>query len=123
MKNFYSARPSDASIEFAVYSSAGVLFEEARTGMLMQNDEWGALSLFKNGIIPGDFRTDFEANYTLTVQVENFEKNMAFTLTLPEEINFGEADPYCTGLSGTDNDVLRCDTDRATKTLKFTNAM
>lgn len=48
---------------------------------------------------------------------------MAFTLHLPAEIDFGDEDPYCTGLSGTDNKVLRCDTDRAAKTLKFTNAM
>lgn len=123
MKNFYSMRPSDASIEFAVYSSAGTLIEEQRSGMLMQNNEWGPLSLFKNGIIPGDFRTDFESNYTLSVNMENFEKNMAFTLTLPDQINFATDDPYCTGLSGTDNDVLKCETDRAAKTIKFTNAM
>ena len=48
---------------------------------------------------------------------------MYFTLTLPAEIDFGDEDPYCTGLSGVDNDVLRCDADRDAKTLKFTNAM
>ena len=55
--------------------------------------------------------------------MENFEKNMYFTLSLPAEIDFGDEDPYCTGLSGVDNDVLRCDADRDAKTLKFTNAM
>ena len=83
----------------------------------------GALSDVKNGILPGDWRSDFEANYTLTVQVENFEKNMIFVLTLPEEINFGDDDPYCTGLKGTNNDVLNCVADRDAKTLTFTNAL
>ena len=106
-----------------MYSEAGILYEELREGNDMANDEVGELSPVRNGIIPGDFRTDFEANYTLTVQVANFEKNMRFTLQLPEEIDFGDEDPYCTGLSGVDNDVLRCDTDREAKTLKFTNAM
>lgn len=70
----------------------------------MQNTEMADLSPIKNGIIPGDFRTDFEADYTLTLEVENFEKNMAFTLHLPEEIDFGDADPLCTGVSGLDTD-------------------
>ena len=43
---------------------------------MMQNTELGDLDAKKNGIIPSDFRTDFEANYTLTVEVGNFEKNM-----------------------------------------------
>lgn len=106
-----------------MYSSAGILYEEQREDMEMQNTETGELSTIKNGILPGDFRTDFEANYTLTVQVENFEKNMRFTLNLPEEIDFGDEDPVCLGLSGVDNDVLRCEADREAKTLKFTNAM
>lgn len=76
MKNFYNFRPSDESIQYYVYSADGILYEEIRDGNIMQNDETGLLSNIKNGIIPGDFRTDFEANYTFTVQVENFEKNM-----------------------------------------------
>lgn len=123
MKNFNSFRPADASIGFYVYSAAGILFEESVSGMMMANTETGALDATKNGILPSDFRTDFEANYTLTVEVGNFEKNMAFTVFLPAEIDFGDENPYCTGLSGTDNKVLRCDTDRSAKALKFTNAM
>ena len=61
--------------------------------MFMVNNETGSLSSVKNGIIPGDFRTDFETNYTLTVTMANFEKNMQFVLNLPEEIDFGDADP------------------------------
>ena len=123
MKNFNSFRPSDESIQYYVYSTDGVLYEELRDNNYMVNNVTGALSGIKNGIIPGDFRTDFEANYTFTIEVENFEKNMQFTLTLPDEIDFGDEDPYCTGISGVDNDVLRCEADREAKTLKFTNAM
>ena len=67
IKNFNSFRPSDDSVEYYVYSEAGILYEEKRDGMEMQNDEQGALSTVKNGIIPDDFRTDFETDYTLTV--------------------------------------------------------
>ena len=59
----------------------------------MTNNEVGRLDPAKNGILPGDFRTDFVSNYTLTIQVENFENNMQLTLYLPEEIDFDEADP------------------------------
>jgi len=76
MKNFNSFRPASSSIEYYVYSAAGILFEEKLTGMMLENDAVGELSSYKNGILPGDFRTDFEANYTLTVNVGNFEKNM-----------------------------------------------
>ena len=89
----------------------------------MVNTVVGKLEEKKNGILPGDFRTDFEANYTLTVEVANFEKNMQFILYLPPEIDFGAADPICLGLSGVDNEVLRCNTNRAEKSLTFTNAM
>ena len=123
MKNFNSFRPADASIGFYVYSAAGILFEEKVSGMKMQNTELGDLSATKNGIVPSDFRTDYEANYTLTVEVANFEKNMQFILYLPGEIDFGDENPYCTGLAGTDNKVLKCEADRGAKTLKFTNAM
>jgi hypothetical protein len=76
MKNFNSFRPASDSIEYYVYSEAGILFEEKLTGMILENNEVGALSTYANGILPSDFRTDFEANYTLTVNVGNFEKNM-----------------------------------------------
>ena len=122
MKNYHALRPSSESIEYYVYNSAGVLFEEQTTGMFMTNNVVGKLDPTKNGILPGDFRTDFASNYTLTIQVENFENNMHFTLFLPEEIDFDEADPVCIGLSGTDTDTLRCDTSRSTKSLTFTNA-
>ena len=89
----------------------------------MVNNETGSLSPTKNGIIPGDFRTEFETNYTLTVTMANFEKNMQFVLKLPDEIDFGDENPQCIGLAGTDNEVLNCDTDRELKTLTFTNAM
>ena len=84
----------------------------------MVNTGVGELVSAKNGILPGDFRTDFEANYTLTVEVANFEKNMQFILYLPAEIDFGAADPICLGLSGVDNEVLRCDTNREEKSLQ-----
>ena len=67
MKNNNSFRPSDESIEYYVYSNAGILYEEKVSDMFMQNEVRGILSDTKNGIIPDDFRTDFEANYTLTV--------------------------------------------------------
>lgn len=61
--------------------------------MLMANLEVGRLDPAKNGVLPADFRTDFAAAYTLTLQVSNFETNMVFTLFLPDEINFTEDDP------------------------------
>lgn len=67
MKNSNSFRPSEDSIEYYVYSSAGILYEELVSDMFMKNEVRGILSDTKNGIIPDDFRTDFEANYTLTV--------------------------------------------------------
>ena len=100
IKNFNSFRPSDSSIEYYVYSQAGVLFEEQTTGMFLTNDAMGDLNPNNNGIIPGSFKTDFEANYTLTVEMENFEKNMVFVLYLPDEIDFGDEDPICESLSG-----------------------
>jgi len=100
MKNFNSFRPSDSSIEYYVYSQAGVLFEEQTTGMFLSNDVMGDLASSNNGIIPGSFKTDFEANYTLTVEMQNFEKNMVFVLYLPNEIDFGDEDPFCESLSG-----------------------
>ena len=48
---------------------------------------------------------------------------MAFTLYLPDEINFTEDNPVCKGLVGTDIDVLRCTVDRDAKSLLFDNAM
>lgn len=33
----------------------------------MVNQKVGSLDANKNGIIPGDFRTDFASNYTLTI--------------------------------------------------------
>ena len=44
MKNFNSFRPSDSSIEYYVYSESGILYEENRSGMEMENDEMGELS-------------------------------------------------------------------------------
>ena len=123
MKNRNSFRPSDESLQYFVYSTSGVLFEEMTEDYYMVNNETSSLNSLKNGIIPGDFRTDFETNYTLTVAVENFEKNMQFKLNLPEEIDFGDENPACYGLAGTDNEVLNCETDRELKTLTFTNAM
>ena len=67
MKNNNSFRPSEESIEYYVYSSAGILYEEKVSDMFMKNEVRGIMSDTKNGIIPDDFRTDFEANYTLTV--------------------------------------------------------
>ena len=55
--------------------------------------------------------------------MNNFEINMAFTLYLPDEINFTEDNPVCKGLVGTDIDVLRCTVDRDAKSLLFDNAM
>ena len=123
MKNFYSLRPSTESIEYYVYSAEGVLFEEQTSGMTMANTEVGKLDPAKNGVLPSDFRTDFASPYTLTFQVSNFETNMVFTLFLPDEITFTEDDPQCFGVSGTDEDVLRCETQRSTRSLRFTNAM
>lgn len=37
MKNFYALRPSTTSIEYYVYSEAGILFEEKVSGMEMVN--------------------------------------------------------------------------------------
>lgn len=38
MKNRESMRPSDQSIEYYVYSKAGVLFEEKTKGMILKNN-------------------------------------------------------------------------------------
>ena len=92
-------------------------------GMIMTNNKVGLLDPSKNGVLPNDFRTDFATGYTLTVQVENFETNMVFTVFLPDQINFTDDDPQCLGISGLDNGVLRCETNRSSKSLKFTNAM
>ena len=48
---------------------------------------------------------------------------MQIELTLPPEINFGDDNPFCTGLKGTDIDVLNCVADREAKTLTFDNVM
>jgi len=71
-------------------------------------------------LVPDDFRSDFETNYTLSIQVFNFEKNMAFTLKLPKEIDFGDEDPTCSGLTGSSG-TLVCEIDRKKKTLFFPN--
>lgn len=44
MKNYNSFRPSSASIEYYVYSSDNVLFEEKVTGMEMSNNKTADLS-------------------------------------------------------------------------------
>ena len=123
MKNYHSFKPAEKSIEYYVYSSTGNLFEEYVDGIFLQNDTPGQLDALQNGILPGDFRTDFEANYTLTVNLNNFEKNMRIIMSLPEQISFGDEDPECTGLSGTSNAELICRADRTEKTLTFTNAV
>jgi len=123
MKNFYSLRPSTESIEYYVYTSASELFEEKTNEMFITNKKVGLLDPKKNGIIPTDFRTDFPSPYLLTLQVANFETNMVFTLFLPDQINFVEEDPQCFGISGTDNEVLMCDTNRSAKSLSFTNVL
>jgi hypothetical protein len=91
-------RPSTESIQYFVYSKAGILYEEATANMKMNNTEQGNLQQTLNGMVPGMFRTNFETNYTLTFQAQNFEKNMIITLSLPKEIDFGDEIPYCTGL-------------------------
>lgn len=63
------------------------------------------------------------SNYTFTVTLNNFEKNAKIVLELPEEIDFGEEDPECNGLSGLDVENLRCVADRSARTLSFTNAL
>lgn len=123
MKNFYALRPSTESIEYYVYTSAGVLFEEQTTGMTITNKKVGLLDKNLNGILPTDFRTDFPSPYTLTLQFSSFETDMAFTLYLPEEINFTEDNPSCYGISGTDNEVLRCDINRVAKSIRFSNVL
>lgn len=107
-------------MQYFVYSSAGVLFEEKTSGMDMQNTDLGALAPTSNGLVPDDFRQDFETNYTATIKVENFEKNMKFTLKLPKEIDFGAEDPKCTGLTGTSGPLI-CEINRTAKTLTFPN--
>jgi len=87
---------------------------------MLVNTEMGKLDANKNGLVPGDFRTDFETNYTMSIELANFEKSMVLTLYLPKEIDFGDENPVCTGLTG-NNDVLKCDTDRKAKTLTFRN--
>ena len=93
--------------------------------MLMVNTKLGTIDATKNGIIPKDFRTDSESAYTLTVDFDNFEQNMIFTVLLPPEVDLGVDDAFCTGVSGINiiNDVLRCSTDRTEKSITFSNAM
>jgi len=66
MKNRHSYRPADSSIQYFVYSQAGILYEEATSGMMMVNTQRGDLNVNQNGIVPGVFRTNFETNYTLS---------------------------------------------------------
>ena len=91
-----------------MYSQSGILYEEATTGMMMVNTQRGDLNVNQNGIVPGVFRTNFETNYTLSFNAENFEKNMIMILILPVEIDFGDELPLCTGVSGTSNTQLIC---------------
>ena len=56
--------------------------------------------------MPSDFRSDFQTNYTLSIKVENYEKNMAFTVAIPTEINFGGNDPQCSGLTGSTGSLV-----------------
>mmetsp|Transcript_36595 Transcript_36595/g.48051 ORF Transcript_36595/g.48051 Transcript_36595/m.48051 type:complete len:153 (+) Transcript_36595:332-790(+) len=88
--------------------------------MEMENTKSGELNPTLNGMVPDDFRSDFETNYTLSIQVENYEKNMAFTLALPEEIDFGDEDPVCSGLTGSTG-MLVCEANRKKKSLFFPN--
>ena len=107
-------------MQYFVYSTSGVLFEEKTSGMMLQNMELGTLSATLNGLIPGDFRSDFQTNYTLSLKAENYEKNMAFTVVLPPEITFGENNPACSGITGSSGSIA-CETDRSKKTLFFPN--
>ena len=100
-----------------------MLFEEVLNGMDMQNTEPGELDTYLNGIIPWDFRTDFESKYNLTVEFNQFEKSMYFILYLPDEIDFGEENPLCSVISGLDQDELTCTADRVAKSLTFTDAL
>ena len=120
VRNRDSLRPSDTSIEYYVYSSAGVLFEEKTSGMMMQNTELGELSVNVNGLVPSDFRADYSTNYTLSIKAENYEKNMAFTVRLPPEINFSSSLPACSGLTGNTGSLI-CKADVSKKTLHFSN--
>ena len=88
--------------------------------MDMVNTSPGLLKDTENGLVPDDFRSDFETNYTLSIQVNNFEKNMAFTLALPDEIDFGDEDPKCSGLTGS-RGALVCEVNRRKKTIFFPN--
>ena len=56
--------------------------------------------------------------------MENFEKAMAFTLELPNEIEFGQEDPNCSIISGNVNQVYTaCGANRELKTLTFASAL
>ena len=47
--------------------------EDLTEGFPIINNVPGNLSQYQNGLLPGDFRSSFETNYTLEVYLENYE--------------------------------------------------
>jgi hypothetical protein len=123
IKNPPSFQPTTESINYSVYTANGVLMEDLTEGFPIINNVPGDLSQYQNGLLPGDFRSSFETNYTLEVYLENYEQNMNIILTLPPEISFATDTIVCEGLQGTDSKNVTCLEDRENKQINFTDAV
>ena len=86
VKNPTSFEPTYESIRYSVYTADKILIEDLQEGFKITNTEPGPLSLYKNGLLPDDFRASFETNYTLEVFLLNYKQNLNIILTLPPEI-------------------------------------
>ena len=74
------------------------MIEDLQEGFTITNTEPGPLSIYKNGLLPDDFRASFETNYTLEVYLLNYKQNLNIILTLPPEVAFGTDTVFCEGL-------------------------
>ena len=123
VKNPPSFQPTPASIAYSVYTASGILIEDLTEGHPITNTEPGELSRYRNGLLPGDFRSSFETNYTLSVYVANYKQNMNIILTLPPEVAFATDTLSCEGLAGTDSANVTCLEDRENRRINITDAV
>ena len=91
--------------------------------MTVTNTIAGELSQFKNGLLPSEFKQNFNSNYTFEVSPVNYAQNMFIVLTLPKEIFFGSSNVNCYGLAGTDTENVTCSTDTRKKQITLTDAV
>ena len=73
IKNPPSFEPTPASIIYEVFTTNGNLIEELLEDYPIVNTEPGALSPYKNGLLPDEFQANYETNYTLEVYFVNYK--------------------------------------------------